>query len=245
MKRWQSGFTIVEVVLFLAITGLLTVGLLAGVSAALRQQQYHDAVQSFAGFIRDQYSRVISIENDRGNRDTCPVKGATNDGARGQSNCVVVGRYVKSTNSEARSFTAYPLYALKRSGVWTYSYSESEANTYTVGWGAQVRSLTATNTIGRELALLIYRDPDSGQGIVRTNDAPYSPANIDNFIRNMQPNGGMYTADLQLRQREFCIYDTGWSVGQRLSVFLGAKAGSSEAVTVGHATKGCDNEATA
>ena len=101
MKRWQSGFTIVEVVLFLAITGLLTV------SAALRQQQYHDAVQSFAGFIRDQYSRVISIENDRGDRDTCPVKGATNDGARGQSNCVVVGRYVKSTNSEARSFTAY------------------------------------------------------------------------------------------------------------------------------------------
>ena len=62
MKRWQSGFTIVEVVLFLAITGLLTVGLLAGVSAALRQQQYHDAVQSFAGFIRDQYSRVIRIE---------------------------------------------------------------------------------------------------------------------------------------------------------------------------------------
>ena len=90
--------------------------------------------------------------------------------------------------------------------------------------------------LGRELALLIYRDPDSGQIIVRTNDAPYSPANINNFIRNMQPNGGMYTADLQLRQREFCIYDTGWSVGQRLSVFLGAKAGSSEAVTVGHAT---------
>ena len=77
----------------------------------------------------------------------------------------------------------------------------------------------------------------------------YAASSIDALIHAMEsyvsPKAGAYTADLQLRQREFCIYDTGWSVGQRLSVFLGAKAGSSEAVTVGHATKGCDNEATA
>lgn len=243
MKRWQAGFTIIEVVLFLAITGLLIVGLLAGVNSALQQQQYRDTVQSFANFLRDQYARVISVENDRENQTHCPVAGSdTRVTDRGQSNCVIVGRYVVSTN--AQSYRSYPLYAVKQGEAWKYGYNENEASDYTVGWGAQIRFLTSANSLSRVMALAMYRSPTDGQLVVRTHEEGYSPANISNFINDRQPNGNE-AVNSQLQQREFCVYDAGWSAGQRLSVFVAAKAGSSEAITTGNATKGCDNERTA
>jgi type II secretory pathway pseudopilin PulG len=62
MIRRTSGFTIIEVVLFLAISGLMAIGLLAGTSMAIQRQQYRDAVQSFAGYLRDEYARVVSVD---------------------------------------------------------------------------------------------------------------------------------------------------------------------------------------
>ena len=82
MIRRTSGFTIIEVVLFLAISGLMAIGLLVGTSMAIQRQQYRDAVQSFAGYLRDEYARVVSVEND----------GTAKCGAsvRGQSECFIV-----------------------------------------------------------------------------------------------------------------------------------------------------------
>ena len=248
MKRRGDGFTIIEVILFLAITGLMVAGMLVGVTVALRQQQYRDAVQSFAHFLKDQYSRVISVENDRNARAICPIAGATNDGARGQSQCVIVGRYVVS--QDARTYVAHPLYALKAAdgSGWRYGYSEDEQDTYTVGWGAQARFVNRHGGLGSTMALLLYRDPDDGRLVVQTNDVTYPNAAITHFVQSRRPNGAPYTTDEAgwlVKAREFCIYDTGWSVGQRLSVFLSSKPGSSEAVTTGHATTECHNAGTA
>jgi prepilin-type N-terminal cleavage/methylation domain-containing protein len=56
----HKGFTIIEVMIFLAISGLLLVGVLIGTGTTIARQRYNDAVQSFAEFLRQQYSFVIN-----------------------------------------------------------------------------------------------------------------------------------------------------------------------------------------
>lgn len=61
-KSSKSGFTIIEVSLFLAITGLLLIGLLGGTYASIATQRYNDSVRSFAEFLRQVFGEVISPE---------------------------------------------------------------------------------------------------------------------------------------------------------------------------------------
>ena len=63
MRKHKRGFTITEVSLFLAITGLLFVGITAGMQNTIFQQRYNDSVQSFAEFLRSTYSQVSNVEN--------------------------------------------------------------------------------------------------------------------------------------------------------------------------------------
>ena len=62
-RRVRRGFTLVEVSLFLAVTGLLFIGIVAGVQGSMSQQRYNDSVQSFAEFLRSAYSQVMNVEN--------------------------------------------------------------------------------------------------------------------------------------------------------------------------------------
>lgn len=59
----RAGFTIVEVALFIAITGLLFAGIVAGTRGALSQQRFYDSVQTFAEFLRSAYSEVSNPQS--------------------------------------------------------------------------------------------------------------------------------------------------------------------------------------
>lgn len=60
MKR--KGFTLIEVTLFLGLTGLLFVGIVAGTNNSIVQQRFFDSTQSFAEFLRSVYSQVSNPE---------------------------------------------------------------------------------------------------------------------------------------------------------------------------------------
>lgn len=62
MKR-KRGFTLIEVALFLAITGLLFVGIVVGTGNSLSQQRFLDAVQSYTEFLRSIYSEVSNPQS--------------------------------------------------------------------------------------------------------------------------------------------------------------------------------------
>ena len=62
MKKKIFGFTLIEVAFFIAITGLLFVGIIAGTQSSIWQQRYNDSVQSFADFLRNVYAEVSSIQ---------------------------------------------------------------------------------------------------------------------------------------------------------------------------------------
>jgi type II secretory pathway pseudopilin PulG len=96
----QRGFTIVELILFLGITGALFAALIVGVNSSIGQQRYKESVVSYKALLEDQYSQVIHPQNGRDDKWTCDSTGgvaqAPNGGqARGTTDCVLLGRYIQ------------------------------------------------------------------------------------------------------------------------------------------------------
>ena len=95
-KYYQKGFTIIEVMLFLAITGLMFATMIGSVTVALNNQRYNDSVRSFQSLLQEQYSRLLNIEND-GTINIC------GDENRGRGDCYLVGRLMVVNDSEVSS----------------------------------------------------------------------------------------------------------------------------------------------
>ena len=108
-SKFSSGFTIIELMLFLAITGLLIAGILASAATSLNDQNYRDGVESTKNQISAQFAKVYSLTNgdmaaNSENIDPCQVLEGNNSAMvqRGASNCLYVGRLVQvipGTNS--------------------------------------------------------------------------------------------------------------------------------------------------
>lgn len=102
-REVASGFTIIELMLVLAVTGFLFVGLLGGMSGSLARQRYKDAVQDVAVSLRTMYSYVTETmvytrDNDSAcyGLNTSYLSGSTSaidneNKGRGRSDCVVYG----------------------------------------------------------------------------------------------------------------------------------------------------------
>jgi len=101
----KSGFTILELVLVLAVTAALLVGLLAGTGTAIARQRYNDSVTSFRDFLQRQYSLVADVQNNSTDVDcrrTGTIEsgfsisaGGPDTGGRGRSDCLIYGRLLE------------------------------------------------------------------------------------------------------------------------------------------------------
>lgn len=95
----QSGFTVIEVILFLAITGLLFAVLMVGVGAGINQQRYLDSARAYRALIQDQYAAALSIDNQITNDWGCQTNGVVDQNTprsnRGTSECVILGKIVQ------------------------------------------------------------------------------------------------------------------------------------------------------
>lgn len=67
-KSEKEGFTLVEVMLALAITGAMLIGLVGGTFVTIAQQRYNDSLQGFAEYLSGIYDEVLSpISQGAGN----------------------------------------------------------------------------------------------------------------------------------------------------------------------------------
>lgn len=104
-----NGFTIIEVVLFLGITGMLAIGLLGGWTTMINTQRYKDSAKTLQSFIQQQYNLVYNVENGRSPDLSCSGSNVEAVGApspRGQSDCVLMGRFIQIENGIAVSVRA-------------------------------------------------------------------------------------------------------------------------------------------
>lgn len=75
MKKILHGFTMIEVAIFLVITGALFVGIAVGTQNSIFQQRYNDAVQNFAEFLRTVYSETTNVQSEGAGRSEKAIYG--------------------------------------------------------------------------------------------------------------------------------------------------------------------------
>lgn len=250
MRRNRRGFTIVEVSLFLAITGLLFMGVAVGVQNSVYQQRFNDSVQSFAEFMRSIYSQVSNVEN--------PIEGG------GQSDKSIYGKLVvfgeakgldgfsdndgvvyaytvigdagdgkgDDTLTELKDLDMNVVERKENNGVESIEFV-GNVEEYKPKWMARIQG-TGPDWSDFEGAVLVVRNPGSGtiftyvsENTIQVNDI----FNNDNAEGNMKD--ALSDASFDIGEIDFCVNPNGNSESDnRRDVSIIANARNASGVVV-------------
>lgn len=241
-RIYTSGFTIIETMLFLGITGLLVMGILAGAGTSINVQRYRDSVTSLQATLQSQYSKVTNVMNARSAGWSCNSNAQVTSGAGtavGQSDCVILGRFITTTDNMTLSMSdvvgyvpsttmtaSDDLTALKQ---YALQVSPIAPDNYSVEWGASL--LRPGSTTPAAFSLLIVRSPSSG--IIRTFISP-TVAVADRDV------GTMVTADALTQSLKVCVASGGGLLVAKSAVSVIANATSASGVeTLGEGSSQC------
>lgn len=186
----QTGFTIIETMLFLAISVGLFAVLMIGVTGGIAQERYKDSVNSLATRIQDQYTRVTSVANDRSSDWVCGGELKQDSSVTttpGSTDCIIIGRFVQLRNGsdivtsdiigynidQRRLEQAHgDIEALTEAMTLTTPSQKNDAltgagdETTQVDWGSRAEVLTETGEragIGSGFTMAIIRSPQTGR----------------------------------------------------------------------------------
>lgn len=174
-----NGFTVIELMLFLAISGFLVIGIMAGATVAVNFQRYKDATNSFVNFVQGQYDRVANVQNNHEPNLQCtaasgiavtPTPPVT---VGASTECYIVGRLL-SISDNGTKIRSEPVYAtqgdgtgddiavLSSAGLFLSSMSV-DVDTYSPEWSTAIvppKPTALTSMDGWNL--LIARSPSTG-----------------------------------------------------------------------------------
>ena len=168
------GFTIIELMLFLGVTGALFAALMIGVNSNISSQRYRESVKSYSSLLQNQYSEATNTRNGRGDDWTCTdgtvAEQPTGGDPRGTSPCVLLGRAIQ-INSDGTSVQSTAVVGVEPGGQRSTSDLDTlvaykpklatsfDATTTSIDWGS---SLDDTNHKPSVASFLILRSPASG-----------------------------------------------------------------------------------
>lgn len=93
-KMKRDGFTIVEVMIFLAISGLMLTMAVIGSGNLARQARYSDSVNSFHSMMQRTYEEVANGVNARQSTEEDCVTGGGQPHPPGTDDCLLIGKVV-------------------------------------------------------------------------------------------------------------------------------------------------------
>jgi len=228
-----AGFTIIETMLFLGISSALIVLLIAGTGNSLNVERYRDAAETFKSTLQQQYADLASVQNGRNNNWTCgsdatPTTTNINKDIRGQSPCMLLGKYVRVENEKIsiyrvigfqRADTTQDNDILSLKTNYLLNISRDEAEKTNLEWGTKIAYPATENGTPdpsrppspRKMGILVVRSPDSGQIYTFTNsdddvpnDDSISPADLSSMLLTGAGVGASGQAD-----RLICINSGG------------------------------------
>lgn len=238
MKRSdKAGFTIIETMLFLGITGLLIVGILAGAGVSINIQRYRDSITSLQSFFQQQYSNVSNVNNDNSGNLAC--YGDNSVKARGQSDCVILGKYI-TTSADGNSLIIKSIVGYTPSGTisssndlsalqqYNIKVSSISSETYNTEWGT---SLVSVGNHGiAKFSVLIVRSPLSG--VLRTFIDPTTVISDNNVASLINTNALKSPV-------KACVNSNGLFTGATMAVLINAGISSSSGVETLGDNSGC------
>jgi type II secretory pathway pseudopilin PulG len=242
----NKGFTIIESMLFLAITGLLIAGMIVGVGTSVTIQRYRDSVTTLKSFIQGQYSELSNITNTRDNSWRCdPATAKTTQSgiteSRGQGDCVILGRYITIDGSsqsvsvvngfENSTGSGNDISLLKTGYILGISTIDQSASA--MEWGTQIAWPTSgtgskASPTPRAIAILIIRSPDSGLVYTFTMDNPVPLANVtDTVLKSMLITGDTIPGQ---GSQTLCVDPSGLLLTSKSAVYIGSYATDQSAI---------------
>jgi len=178
----QAGFTIVEISLFMAISGLLFLIALVGTSNTIRTVRFTDSGRSLEAFAQKQYDDIINGLNNRGDQISC-TNGTIDAGTPsvvGTSSCLLMGKLLVFTQGSP-TVTIYNVVGTEPSGV---NYSQADdvlitafqpqaitttaVTSYTVPWLAPFTGFNRLSDNTATNGLLLIRSPKSARVVSYT-----------------------------------------------------------------------------
>lgn len=236
----NSGFTIIEVLLFLSISGILFVALMAGVSTNINYQRYRDSVTTLVGVLQQQYSEVSNTRNDRNDDWRCELSVIEEDTESGQprgtSDCVILGRYIQTIEGGTKIETGNVIGQEPSSTTVIDGDSDAlvaynprasafERSTYQPEWGASLRD---TENRPADFTVLILRSPQSGLIRVFAVSGPL-PSRISDTINTTAAKRKITT----------CIRTDDWTVGATQAVVIDAATTGPNGISAEGEGSGC------
>lgn len=223
MTSNQRGFTIIEVILFLAISGMLLAIAIATITTNINNSRFNDAIRSTTSYLQGQYSAVAAGQSDRDTGTGCDASGAITNSptAAGMSNCVIMGRFIKlegSTFTERyitghrttlNGISADDTTAINQMNP-VVAGSVAYEGEYNVPWGMGLVNTTLPSGVSQSTGLAIIRSPASG------NILYYTQSNV----LSAEPTLSIVDANLS-KSAVLCFADDGGARVGRINIATG------------------------
>jgi hypothetical protein len=212
----QGGYTVVEIALFMAITGLLFLIVLIGTGSTIRNVRFSDSGRSLEAFVQRQYDDIINGLNTRPGLETCSGGTVTigSNQTPGTSNCLLMGKLlVFGTNTS--TITLYNIIGTEPAGI---DYAQTDqalvtafnpvvvtntgVTTYEIPWGAQISGSKRLSDSQAVNGLLLVRSPKSSRIL---NYSYKTPVTISTSLNDVNGTGVVGNAANAGQTINFCI----------------------------------------
>jgi len=213
----QAGFTIVEITLFMAITGMLFLVALAGTGDTIRTFRFTDTSRSLEAFVQKQYDDIVNGLNNRSNSVSCSagVIDTATAQAVGSSNCLLMGKLIVFRQGSSTA----NVYNVIGSEPSTVDYSQNDndlisafsptavtataTSTYNLSWGAQMVGFKRVSDNVAANGILLIRSPKSSRIVSYTFKVPaVVPNNLSSVVND---------ANALLKTTNYCFKDANGS----------------------------------
>lgn len=188
----QRGFTVIEVSLFLGITGLLFLIALLGTGSTIRSVRFSDSGRSLTAYVQRQYNDIINGLNTRNGGESCTA-GVVSTGSSqtpGTSDCLLIGKLVVFRVGSP-TLTTYNVVGTEPLNV-DYTQTDTQlisafrpkvvtttgTESFTIPWLATVSGTKRLSDNQAVNGLLLIRSPKSSR-IVSYTYKPAAPVNSD------------------------------------------------------------------
>lgn len=243
LAKGHKGFTIIEVMLFLAVSGALAAGVLGSSSVAINNQRYVDATNSFKSLIQGEMIASARVVNDVSEKTNClwdqVYNGSSKIQAIGTSDCIIMGRAlgvkngqeITSANIIGKSTSTSDVYVndIEAINAFRPIIDATNQKNAELNWGTYIKN-------NESFIVYIFRSPQSGNSVIRTQRS-ITPSLFESRMASGYKIPPMNTLDAGTQN--ICVDASGLTVAQQQTVIINANTSGPAGIEQRTGQAGC------